>query len=119
VVQLQFSNKDVGYALPDKGFTLWSDNFVIPALAKHKKNAEKLIDYYYDPKVMAQVAASVNYIPPVVGAKAVLAKSDPKTAGNPLIFPSDDVLSRAHVFRGLTAAEETKYSAKFATLTTG
>jgi spermidine/putrescine transport system substrate-binding protein len=119
VVQLQFDNKDVGYTLPEKGFTLWSDNFVIPALAKHKKNAETLINYYYDPKVMAEVEAYLNYIPPVIGTKAVIAKTDPKLAANPLIFPSDEVLSRAHVFRGLTAAEEAKYNAKFATLTTG
>jgi spermidine/putrescine transport system substrate-binding protein len=119
VVQLQFSNKDVGYSLPEKGFTLWSDNFVIPALAKHKKNAEKLIDYYYDPAVMAQVEAWVNYIPPVKGTKAALTKDDPETADNPLIFPSEDVLTRAHVFRGLSSAEETKYNQQFSTLTTG
>ena len=119
VVQLQFENKDVGYALPEKGFTLWSDNFVIPAMAKHKKNAEKLIDYYYDPKVMAKVEAWVNYIPPVVGTKDALAADDPETANNPLIFPSDDVLKRAHVFRGLSSAEETKYNQQFSTLTTG
>lgn len=119
VVQLQFSNKDVGYALPEKGFTLWSDNFVIPALAKHKKNAEKLIDYYYDPAVMAQVEAWVNYIPPVKGTKEALTKDDPDTADNPLIFPSEDVLSRSHVFRGLSSAEETKYNQQFSTLTTG
>ena len=55
----------------------------------------------------------------MIGTKAVIAKTDPKLAANPLIFPSDEVLSRAHVFRGLTAAEEAKYNAKFATLTTG
>jgi len=119
VVQLQFSNPDVGYALPEKGFTLWSDNLVIPALAKHKKNAEKLIDYYYDPEVMAQVEAWVNYIPPVKGTKEALTKDDPETADNELIFPSQDVLSRAHVFRGLSADEETKYNQQFSTLTTG
>ena len=119
VVQLQFSNPDVGYALPEKGFTLWSDNFVIPALAKHKKNAEKLIDYYYDPEVMAQVEAWVNYIPPVKGTKEALTKDDPETADNEMIFPSQDVLSRAHVFRGLSADEETKYNQQFSTLTTG
>ena len=82
VVQLQFANPDVGYALPEKGFTLWSDNFVIPALAKHKKNAETLINYYYDPAVMAQVEAWVNYIPPVKGTKEALTKDDPETASN-------------------------------------
>ena len=117
VVQLQFENEAVQYALPQAGFTLWSDNFVIPALAKHKKNAETLINYYYDPAVMAQVAAWVNYIPPVAGTKDVIAADDPETAENPLIFPSEDVLSRAKVFRGLSAEEETKYAGAFSDLT--
>ena len=119
VVQLQFENEDVQYALPEKGFTLWSDNFVIPALAKHKKNAETLINHYFDPKVMAEVAAWVNYIPPVKGAGEALVAIDEELGKNPLIAPSGDVLSRAHVFRGLSPAEETKYNGLFAELTAG
>jgi spermidine/putrescine transport system substrate-binding protein len=118
VVQLQFDDTNIQYALPEKGFTLWSDNFVIPALAKHKKNAEKLIDYYYDPKVMAQVEAWVNYIAPVKGTKDELVKIDPELGDNPLIVPPADVLTRAHVFRGLTPEEETKYNKAFSALTT-
>ncbi|HET7763022.1 MAG TPA: spermidine/putrescine ABC transporter substrate-binding protein [Phycicoccus sp.] len=117
VVQLQFENKKVGYALPQAGFTLWSDNFVIPALAKHKKNAERLIDWYYQPSVMAEVAAWVNYIPPVKGTAEELAKIDAELAKNPLIVPTDEVLSRAKVFRGLTPEEEQKYSSAYADLT--
>ena len=119
VVQLRADNPNLGYALPETGCTLWSDNFVIPALAKHKKNAEELINYYYDPKVMAQVVAYVNYISPVKGAQQILAKQDPSVANNQLIFPSEDTLSRAQVFRGLTNEEETKYNKKFQTLVTG
>jgi spermidine/putrescine transport system substrate-binding protein len=118
VVQLQFDDPNIQYALPQKGFTLWSDNFVIPALAKHKKNAEKLIDYYYDPAVMAQVVASVNYISPVKGTAEELTKLDPKLGKNPLIVPTPEVMSRAQVFRGLTAAEENKYNKLFSALTT-
>ena len=117
VVQLQFENDKVQYALPQPGFTLWSDNFVIPALAKHKKNAETLINYYYDPAVMAEVEAWVNYIPPVAGTKAELEKIDPELAQNTLIVPTPEVLARAKVFRGLTAEEETKYSSAFSDLT--
>jgi len=119
VVQLQFADDKIQYALPEKGFTLWSDNFVIPALAKHKKNAEKLIDYYYDPAVMAQVEAWVNYIAPVEGTKEELLKLDPELGANPLIVPPPDVLARAQVFRGLTPAEETKYSKMYASITAG
>ena len=53
VVQLQADNPKLGYALPADGHMIWSDNFVIPNKAQHKKNAEQLINYYYDPKVMA------------------------------------------------------------------
>lgn len=117
VVQLQFENDKVQYTLPQAGFTLWSDNFVIPALAKHKKNAELLIDYYYDPVVMAEVEAWVNYIPPVKGTKEELAKIDPELADNPLIVPTEDVLARAKVFRGLTAEEETSFARAYSDLT--
>ncbi|MGW5238672.1 polyamine ABC transporter substrate-binding protein [Monashia sp. NPDC004114] len=119
VVQLQFADSNIQYTLPAKGFTLWSDNFVIPALAQHKKNAEKLIDYYYDPKVMAQVEAWVNYIAPVKGTKEELVKIDKSLAENELIVPPPDVLARAQVFRGLTPAEETKYSKAYASITAG
>jgi spermidine/putrescine transport system substrate-binding protein len=119
VVQLQADNPKLTYVLPAKGCTIWSDNFVIPALAKHKKNAETLINYYYDPKVMAGVAAYVNYIPPVKGTKEELVKLDAEVGKNPLIVPTEDVLGRAHVFRGLTAAEEEKYSKAFSALTVG
>jgi len=119
IVQLKADNPSLGYALPAKGFMYWSDNFVIPNLAKHKKNAETVINYYYDPAVMAQVVDYVNYISPVKGSKAVLMKSDPPAANNPLIFPSPEVLTRARIFRGLTAAEETKYNRKFQAVVTG
>jgi spermidine/putrescine transport system substrate-binding protein len=97
----------------------WSDNFVIPNLAKHKKNAEMLINYYYDPAVMAQVVDYVNYISPVKGVKAALEKIDPAVATNELIIPTQESLSRSHVFRGLNAAQELSYNRKFQTIVTG
>ena len=119
VVQLQADNPALGYTLPATGHMIWSDNFVIPNKARHKKNAEVLINYYYDPKVMAKVVDYVNYISVVKGAKELLVADDPAVANNPLIFPSDAVMARAHVFRGLTEAEETKYNKAFQSLTTG
>jgi spermidine/putrescine transport system substrate-binding protein len=119
IVQLKADNPSLGYVLPQKGFPLWSDNLVIPNLARHKKNAEILINYYYDPAVMAAVVDYVNYIAPVKGVQPVLEKIDPAVAKNPLIFPSPDVLSRSHVIRGLSAAEETKYNRTFQTIVTG
>jgi spermidine/putrescine transport system substrate-binding protein len=101
------------FAIPEAGGTLWSDNFVIPIGSPRKANAEKLIDYYYEPEVAAEVAAWVNYITPVHGAKDAAVKIDPKLAENQLIFPDDETLSKVHVFRTLTPAQEQKYQAAF------
>ncbi len=119
VVQLRADNPELGYSLGDKGIAMFSDNFVIPNLAKHKKNAELLINYYYDPEVMAEVTGYVNYISPVAGAKEALLKKDPEVAGNELIFPSAEVMARTQVFRGLTAEEETSFNRQFQAVVTG
>jgi spermidine/putrescine transport system substrate-binding protein len=119
VVQLQADNPKLGYTLPEKGHMAWSDNFQIPIQAQHKKNAEIMINYYYEPVPAAAVEDYVNYISPVIGAKEILAKSDPDVADNPLIFPNDAVRAKSKVFRALTADEETKYNAAFQALIGG
>jgi spermidine/putrescine transport system substrate-binding protein len=116
VVQLQADNPALAYVLPQTGHMLWSDNFVIPNKAQHKKNAEKLINFYYQPEIMAEVEDYVNYISPVVGADKVLEKTDPAVAKNPLIFPNAEVLGRSHGFMALTEEQETKYNQAFQSL---
>ena len=118
VVQLQADNPSLGYKLPGQGHMAWSDNFLIPNLAQHKKNAEIMINYYYDP-FAARVADYVNYISPVIGAKEILVKNDAEVADNPLIFPDDAERAKSRVFRALTADEETKYNAAFQALIGG
>jgi spermidine/putrescine transport system substrate-binding protein len=101
------------FAIPEAGGTLWSDNFVIPIGSPRKANAEKLIDYYYEPEVAAEVAAWVNYITPVQGAKEAAVKIDPELADNQLIFPNEETLSKVKIFRSLSPAEEQKYQTAF------
>jgi spermidine/putrescine transport system substrate-binding protein len=101
------------FALPDSGGTLWSDNMQVPIGATHKANAETLMNYYYDPAVAAQVAAYVNYICPVSGAQDAMKTVDPTLVDNQLIFPNEKTLGNAHVFRSLTADEETRYNTAF------
>jgi spermidine/putrescine transport system substrate-binding protein len=101
------------FVLPESGGTLWSDNLMIPIGSPHKKNAETLINYYYDPKVAAEVAAYVNYICPVQGAQAEMEKIDKDLAKSPLIFPTDADLQKVQVFTKLQPAEETRYTQAF------
>ncbi|MEP6762651.1 MAG: spermidine/putrescine ABC transporter substrate-binding protein, partial [Sporichthyaceae bacterium] len=116
LVQLEADTPETGFTLPESGHLLWSDNFVIPRHARHRTNAEKLIDFYYDPQVMAQVEDWVNYIPPVVGARQALLRTDPDVARNPLIFPSAAVRRRGRVFKGFAADEDKELNAAFGTL---
>jgi spermidine/putrescine transport system substrate-binding protein len=114
ITQINFENGDKWkFALPESGGTLWSDNLMVPIGSPHKKNAEILMNYYYDPKVAAKVAAYVNYVCPVKGAQAEMEKIDPSLAKDDSIFPSDEYLKKVHIFRSLTPAEETEYTADF------
>ncbi|HVN12461.1 MAG TPA: spermidine/putrescine ABC transporter substrate-binding protein [Kineosporiaceae bacterium] len=114
IFQLNAENGDKWeFVLPDSGGTLWSDNLMIPIGSPHKKNAETLINYYYQPKVAAEVAAYVNYICPVQGAQAEMEKIDKNLAQSPLIFPTQTDLQKVQVFTKLEPAEETKYTLAF------
>jgi spermidine/putrescine transport system substrate-binding protein len=103
------------FALPDSGGTISGDNLMIPstASAEGKANAEKLINFYYDPAIAAEVAAYVNYVCPVKGAQEEMEKIDPDLASSPFIFPDAAMSAKLNVFRSLTPAEETAWSEAF------
>jgi spermidine/putrescine transport system substrate-binding protein len=115
ILLAQFEEEDPNYTftLPDTGGTLWSDNLMVPIGSPHKTNAEKLFKFYYDPAIAAEVAAYVNYICPVEGAKAEMEKIDPSLVDSPLIFPTEADLANVKVFHSLTPDEETTYSEAF------
>ncbi|MDF2497286.1 ABC transporter substrate-binding protein [Arthrobacter koreensis] len=116
ITQLNFEEGDKWeFAIPEAGGTLWSDNLLVPIGATHKTNAEKLMDYYYDPVNAATVAAYVNYVCPVEGAREAMEAIDPELVENPLIFPTDEFLANTHVVRTLTPDEETDFSDRFQT----
>ena len=62
---------------------------------------------------IAPKISGLNYICPVVGAKEEMEKIDPELVSNPLIFPTDADLAKAHVFRSLEADEETTLNSEF------
>ena len=114
IFQINAENGDKwGYALPDAGGTVAFDNLLVPVGSPHKANAEKLIDYYYDPEVAAEVAAYVNYICPVDGAQQAMEKIDPDLAKSPWIFPTAADEAKAKTFRTLSPDEETSFTEAF------
>ncbi|MCZ0986647.1 ABC transporter substrate-binding protein [Streptomyces diastatochromogenes] len=117
VVQLKADSPDVDFVIPDSGYMTSSDNMLIPNKARHKTNAERLIDFYYEPEQAAALAAYINYVSPVDGVQPYLAKIDKAAADNPLIVPDKAMQAKSHAFRSLSQKEETAYEEKFAKLT--
>lgn len=114
IFQLNAENGDKwGFALPEAGGTIAFDNMLVPVGSPHLANAEKLIDYYYDPEVAATVAAYVNYVCPVEGAQQAMEKIDPELATSPWIFPTAADRAKSKSFRTLTPDEDTSFSEAF------
>lgn len=119
VIQLQFEDPNIKFVTPEEGLSLWSDNMIVPNLATHQANAEAWIDYYYEPEVAAKLAAWVNYICPVEGAREEMEKIDPSLVDNKLIFPDAETLSVTFDFMPLDDRQQTEYEGDWANVTGG
>jgi spermidine/putrescine transport system substrate-binding protein len=117
VIQLQADNPDIEFVVPEEGAELWAESLMVPNLAQHKSNAEKLVDYYYEPEVAAELAAWVNYVCPVPAAQDVLADSGDEElvalAEDPLIFPDTGMRSRLAIARDITAGERQAFAKRW------
>jgi spermidine/putrescine transport system substrate-binding protein len=101
------------FVIPEGGGLITGDNLLIPLGSPHKKNAESLLNHYYDPTIAAQVAAYVYFVSPVLGAKEEMAKIDASLVENPLIFPTPEFLEDLRVFRTLTPDEDDSFAIEF------
>jgi spermidine/putrescine transport system substrate-binding protein len=114
VVQLTQDNPKLVWNLADSGGDIWTDNMLIP-LGGDAYTASTFMNFVYDPKIAAQIAAYVNYVSPVKGAKEEARKLDPKLADNPLIFPDEETLSKVVIF-DKDALQNQDYLEKWQTL---
>jgi spermidine/putrescine transport system substrate-binding protein len=101
----QIGNKHIHWNVPEAGGALWTDNMLIPT-GGDVYTASVYMNYVYDPKVQGLMEAGdpkrnitgIYYIPPVAGAGEFAKKLDPAVANNPLIFPTEKMLSSVHIF---------------------
>lgn len=119
VIQAQFENPDIKFVVPEEGLNLWSDNMLVPNKAQHQENAESWIDFYYDPKNAAQLAAWVNYICPVEGAREEMEKIDDSLVDNRLIFPTEEELADTFDFMALDERQNQQYEGEWSDVTGG
>lgn len=119
VIQAQFDNPDIKFVVPEEGLSLWSDNMLVPNKSEHETNAEDWINYYYEPEVAAKLAAWVNYICPVEGARDAMVKIDDSLVDNKLIFPDEEDLKDTFDFMVLDEKTNQKYEGEWADVTGG
>lgn len=113
VIAMQYDNPDIKWVQPEEGLSLWSDNMLVPNKAYHKTNAEMLMNHYYDPEIAATLAAWVNYICPVEGAREAMEKIDPSLVDAPLIFPDDELMSQTFSFMAIDDETAKQYDTDF------
>ena len=134
VFQLQFDNPDLTFVVPDEGGILWTDNMAIPKGAEHPNDALAMMNFLYEPEIAAQVAEYVNFITPVPGAQEIIRanaqaaadEGDQETADyltavadSPLVFPTEDMLSRVYNYKVLDEEEERLWNELFQEVTAG
>jgi spermidine/putrescine transport system substrate-binding protein len=106
LVPAQDGDQDFQWRLPDQGGMIWTDVMVVPKGAANKAQAETFINWYYDPANAAVIAAFVNYVCPVKGARDAMTAIDQELADNPLIFPTEEMRQRLHGFVALPPEED-------------
>ncbi|MGH2914423.1 MAG: polyamine ABC transporter substrate-binding protein [Solirubrobacteraceae bacterium] len=86
------------FVVPKEGMMVWTDNMLIPVHAANPVSALKWMNFYYQPKIAAEVADWVNYVTPVPDAKPILLKSDPAVGKSPLVFPTATMNAAANQY---------------------
>ena len=105
VVQLTLDNPALEWHIPESGGEIWTDNMLIPT-GGDVFTASTFMNFVYQPEIAAQIAAYINYVSPVKGAKEAMEKLDPDLASNPLIFPDEDTLSKVIIFDSKALSNE-------------
>ena len=106
--ELEGTDVEVDYVIPEEGTNVWFDGWVIPWNAKHKENAEKWMNFLCRPDIAAKNFEYITYPTPNVGALALLDKSYTE---NKALFPDmKEVLKKGEVYTYLGEENETKYN---------
>ncbi len=118
-VQLQADNPDIRFVMPDEGCIIWADNMVIPIGAPNPDAAYAFMNYVYDPKNQAQIAAYNSYTTPVTGVQEIFKKTDPELAKNELIFPTPEYQKNCSTQPDPPALQTAEIEQAFQDLATG
>ncbi len=112
-LMVQEHHDDIVYVVPEEGGNLWADYLVIMQSSPRKDLAAKFIDFLNRPDIAARNAEYVYYATPNTGAVAYLSE---EYFEDPVIHPSDSVLSRSEIYRSLAPRARKALNSEFAQL---
>jgi spermidine/putrescine transport system substrate-binding protein len=113
----QIDDPNIVWVVPAEGMLWFADNMCIPAMASHKTNAEKFMNYMLEPKVGAALDDYISYIPSMQGADTAMKTIDAAALQNQLIFPDAATKAKAHEFQNLDLKTLDSYVSKFKDVT--
>ena len=106
--ELEGTDVEVDYVIPEEGTNVWFDGWVIPKNAKHKENAEKWMYFLCRPDIAAKNFEYITYPTPNTGALKLL---DKKYTENKALFPDmKELLKKSEVYTYLGEKNEAKYN---------
>jgi spermidine/putrescine transport system substrate-binding protein len=111
ILILQPDNPNLQFSVPDAGGITSVDTMVIPT-GGDVYTASTFMNFFYDPKIAAQVTAYVQYITPVKGTKDAIEASNPELVEDPLVFPTSEALENLYEFSA-EAIENPEYQEKW------
>lgn len=85
-------NPAIEAVLPEEGSNIWMDNFVIPAGAPNKRNAEAFIDFVLRPDVSADITKDFPYANPNKAAHEFI---DEDVLNDPVIYSPEEFLEKS------------------------
>lgn len=91
-------NENLAYAVPLEGSNVWVDPMVIPATAKNKENAEKLIDFLCRPEIAQMNCEYIWFSSPNTGAIALMGEDYTQ---NLTMNPTQDIIARCEFFHDI------------------
>jgi spermidine/putrescine transport system substrate-binding protein len=118
------------FVIPEEGGTIWTDNMVIPRQAQNPVDAMTLMDWYYQPRIAAQLTEAINYIPPVPAAQPLVLRDAARAKGGEKelltqVATSDQIwltpaeVSRLHNYADVSGKKQQQYLSIFQSVISG
>ncbi|MBU1405531.1 MAG: spermidine/putrescine ABC transporter substrate-binding protein [Proteobacteria bacterium] len=109
-VTLQELNKNIAFAFPEEGTSLWLDNLVVMNSSSKKNLAMAFINFLNEPENAAQLAEHIFLATPNLAAKKLLS---PEHLRNTIIWPDEKAMLGSELYGPLPARVEKRYNSIF------